>query len=182
MAAAARPLSQIDNGAPPGVTRLGRPRASRTDVDYKRLHRGTLARERIPSQPADKSSDIQEPRLETILKAIACVHDSVDERLALVRDAIDQVPDIEQVEEAVSEEVKDVVQEQLKVTVQHEFVHAVGEAKRTVRQQVSKVVRREVTQVVQQEVKSIVQREVMEIVTETVTGIVQQQVTSIVQQ
>jgi hypothetical protein len=111
------------------------------------------------------------------------VHDSVDERLALVQNAIDQVPDIEQVKEAVSKEVRDVVQEQLKVTVQHEIVHAIGEeVKRTVRQQVSEVVRWEVTQVVQQEVKSIVQREVMKIITETVTGIVQQQFTSIVQQ
>jgi len=183
MAAAARPLPPPDDSASPGVTRLGRARASRTEIDYRKLHRGTVAREKIPSRGADKSSDVQESRLETILKAIAGVHDSVDERLALVQGAIDQVPDIEQVKEAVSEEVRDVVQEQLKVTVQHEIVQAIGEeVKRTVRQQVSEVVRREVTQVVQQEVKSIVQREVMKIVTETVAGIVQQQVTSIVQQ
>jgi len=183
MAAAARPLPPPDDSASPGVTRLGRARASRTEIDYRKLHRGTLARERVPSQGADKSSDVQESRLETILKAIAGVHDSVDERFTLVQDAIDQVPDIEQVKEAVSEEVREVVQEQMKVTVQHEIVHAIGEeVRRTVRQQVSEVVRREVTQVVQQEVKSIVQREVMRIVTETVTGIVQQQVTSIVQQ
>jgi hypothetical protein len=150
---------------------------------YRKLHRGTLANEKILRQGADKSSDVQEPRLETILKAIAGVHDSVDERLALVQDAIDQVPDIEQVKEAVSKDVRDVVQEQLKVTVQHEVVHAIGEeVRRTVRQQVSQVVRREVTQVVRQEVKSIVQREVMKIVTETVTDIFQKQVSSIVQQ
>jgi len=183
MAAAARLLPPPDDSASPGVTRLGRSCASRTEIDYRKLHRGTLAREKIPSQGANKSSDVQESRLETILKAITGVHDSVDERLALVQDAIDQVPDIEQVKEAVSEEVRDVVQEQLKVNVQHEIVHAIGEeVRRTVQQQVSEVVRWEVTQVVQQEVKSIVQREVMKIVTETVTGIVQQQVTSIVQQ
>ena len=183
MAATVRPPPQLDDSASPGATRLGRSRASRTEVDYRRLHRGTLAKERIPSQGAEKSNDVQESRLETILKAIAGVHDSVDERLALVQGAIDQVPDIGQVKAAVSEEVRDVVQEQLKVTVQHEILKAIGEGvKRAVQQQVSEVVRREVTQVVQQEVKSIVQREVMKIVTETVTGFVQQQVTSIVQQ
>jgi hypothetical protein len=104
MAAAARPLPPPDDSMSPGVTRLGRARASPTEIDYRKLHRGTLAREKIPSQGADKSSDVQESRLETILKAIAGVHDSVDERLALVQDAIEQVPDIEQVKEAVSEE------------------------------------------------------------------------------
>jgi hypothetical protein len=183
MAATARPLLQPDDSASPGVTRLGCSRASRTEIDYRKLHRGTLTKERIPSQSADKSSDVQESRLETILKAIAGVHDSVDERLALVQEAIDQVPDVGQVKEAVADEVREVVHEQLKVTVQHEIVHAIGEeVKRAVQQQVSEVVRREVTQVVQREVKSIVQREVMKIVTETVSGIVQQRVTSIVQQ
>ena len=52
--------------------------------------------------------------LETILKAIASAHDSVDERLALVQDAIDQALDIGQVKQAVSEEVRHVVQEQLR--------------------------------------------------------------------
>lgn len=81
--------------------------------------------------------------------AIAGVHDSVDERLALVQDAIDQVPDIGQVKDAVSEEVSDVVQVQLTVTVQREIVHAIGdEVKRTVQQQVSEVVRWEVKSVV----------------------------------
>ena len=51
-------------------------------VEYRKLHRGTMAREKIPSQGADKSSDVQESRLEAILKAIAGVHDSVNERLA----------------------------------------------------------------------------------------------------
>ena len=161
MAAAARPLPQPDDSASPGVTRLGRSRASRTAIDYKRLHRGTLARERIPSQSADKSSDVQESRLETILKAIAGVHDSVDERFALVQEAIDQVPDVSQVKEAVADEVKDVVQEQLKATVQREIVHAIGEeVKRTVQQQVSEVVRREIGSVVQHEVMNIVDERV----------------------
>ena len=125
MAATARPLPQPDDNASPGVTRLGRSRASRVEIDYRKLHRGTLARERISSQGADKTSDAQESRLETILKAIAGVHDSVDERFALVQEAIDQVPDVGQVKEAVSDEVK-----------------------RTVQQQVSEVVRREIRSVV----------------------------------
>lgn len=54
------------------------------------------------------------------------MHDSVDERLALVQEATDQVPDVGQVKEAVSDEVRDVVQEQLKATVQREIVHAMG--------------------------------------------------------
>jgi hypothetical protein len=94
MAATTRPLPQPDDSASPGVTRPGRSRASRTEIDYRKLYRGTLAKERILSQGADKCSDVQESRLETILKAIAGVHDSVDERLALVQEAIDQVPDI----------------------------------------------------------------------------------------
>jgi hypothetical protein len=144
MAAAARPLSQLDDSALPVVTRLGRPRASRTEVDYRKLHRGMLVSEKVSRQGADKSSDVQEFRLETIIMAIAGVYDSVDERRALVQDAIDQVPDIEQVKEAVSEEVRDVVQEQMKVTVQHEIVHAIGEeVRRTVRQQVTEIVRSE---------------------------------------
>ncbi|KAL1584022.1 hypothetical protein WHR41_08100 [Cladosporium halotolerans] len=183
MAAAARPLPQPDDSASPGVTRLGRSRASRTAIDYKGLHRGTLARERIPSQSTDKSSDVQESRLETILKAIAGVHDSVDERFALVQEAIDQVPDVSQVKEAVADEVKDVVQEQLRVTVQREIVHAIGEeVKRTVQQQVSEVVRREIRSVVQHEVMNIVDGRVAAIVRQQVTSIVKEQVTAIVQQ
>jgi aminoglycoside phosphotransferase family enzyme len=86
-----------------------------------------LAKERIPIQSAAESGKVQESRLETILKAIAGVHDSVDERLTLVQEAIDQVPDVGQVKEAASEEVREVVQEQLKVTVQREIVHAIGD-------------------------------------------------------
>jgi hypothetical protein len=84
MAATARPLPPPNDSASPGVTCLGRARASRTEIDYRKLYWGTLAREKIPSQGADKSSDVQESRLETILKAIAGVHDSVNERFALV--------------------------------------------------------------------------------------------------
>ena len=191
MAASVRPSSQPDDSAPPGVTRLGRPRASRTEVDYRRLHRGTLAKERVPSKDTDQGSEAQESRLESILKAIAGVHDSVDERFALLQGAIDQVPDVGQVKEAVSEEVKDVVQEQLKVTVQKEIVHVIGdEVKRVVQQQVGEVVRREVKSVVQHEVMSsigemvaaIVQQQVSGIIRQQVTAIVQQQVTNIVQQ
>ena len=191
MAVTARPSSQLDDSAPPGVTRLGRSRASRTEVDYRRLHRGTLAKERVPSQDTDQGSEAQESRLETILKAIAGVHDSVDQRFGVLQGAIDQVPDIEQVKEAVSEEVKEVVQEQLKVTVQKEIVHAIGdEVKRAVQQQVGEVVCREVKSVVQHEVKNslgekiaaIVQQQVSSTIRQQVTAIVQQQVTTIVQQ
>jgi len=191
MAAAARPLSQLDDSAPPVATRLARPRASRTDVDYKRLHRGTLARERIPSQGADKSSDDQESRLETILKAIAGVHDSVDERFTLVQEAIDQVPDVGQVKEAVSEEVKRTVQQQVgevvcrevRSVVQHEIMDTVGEkVAAIVQQQIAGTIKQQVTTIVQQQVTSIVPQQVSSIIQQQVTSIVQQQVTSIVQQ
>ncbi|KAI7722986.1 hypothetical protein KC353_g40 [Hortaea werneckii] len=130
------------------------------------------------------SSETSESRLDTVLKAIAGARDSVDERFALVQEAIEHVPDISQVKETVSEEVRNIVQERLKITVQREIVEAIrDEVKSAVEQQVSGVVRREVKKVVQQEVKSIVkqevqsivQREVMNIVTEKVTAIVQQQ-------
>lgn len=55
------------------------------------------------------------------------MHDSAAERFALVQEAIDQVPDVRQVKEAVLEEVRDVVQELLKVTVEREIVRAIGE-------------------------------------------------------
>ena len=191
MAANVRPPSQPDDSASTGATRLGRSRASRTEVDYRRLHRGTLAKGRLPSQSTEKGSDDQESRMETILKAIAGVHESVDERLALLQGAIDQVPDVGQVKEAVSEEVREVVQEQLKITVQKEIIHVIGdEVKRVVQQQVGEVVRREVKSVVQHEVMNslgeldaaVVQQQVSGIVRQQVTAIVQQQVTNIVQQ
>lgn len=64
---------------------------------------------KIPTQGADKKNDVQESRLKTILTAIAAVHNSVDERLALAWHAIDQVSDTEQVKEAASEEMRNVV-------------------------------------------------------------------------
>lgn len=183
MAANVRPPSQPDDSASTGATRLGRSRATLTEVDYRRLHRGTLAKERLPSQSTEKSNDDQESRMETILKAIAGVHDSVDERFALLQGAIDQVPDVGQVKEAVSEEVKEVVQEQLKVTLQKEIVHVIGdEVKRVVQQQVREVARREVKSVVQHEVVNSIGEMVAAIAQQQVSGIIRQQVTAIVQQ
>lgn len=127
MTTTARTLPQPDDRRLPGVTRLGRSRASRTEIDYRKLQWGTLAKDRIPSQGGDKNNDVQESRLETNLKAVTGVHDSVDERFATVQGAIDQVPDNRQVKEAVSEEVRDVFQEQLRVNVQREIVHAIRE-------------------------------------------------------
>jgi hypothetical protein len=135
MAATTRPLPQPGDSASPGVTRLGRSRASRTEIHYRKLHRGILARKRVLSQGADKSSDIQESLLETILEAIAGVRDSVDERFALVQEAIDQVPDVGQIKEAVLDEVKrmaqqqvgDVVRREVRSVIQHEIMNTVGE-------------------------------------------------------
>lgn len=156
------------------MTRLGRQRASHTEIDYRKLHRGTLARERISRQGADKSSDVQESRLETILKAITGVHNSVNERPALVQGAIDQVSDIGQVKDAVSDEVKRTVLEQVGEVVcrevrsiaQHEITDTVGE-------KVAAIVQQQITGTIKQQVTAIVQQQV--------TSIVQQQVTSIVQ-
>lgn len=175
LTAVARPPSQPDDDALSALTRPSRQRVSRTEVDYRRLHRGTLAREETSKQTTGKSSGTSESQLSTILKAIAGVCESVDERFALVQEAITEVPDIGQVKETVSGEVREIVQEQLKVIVQREILEAIGEeVKRHVQQQVSEVVRREV--------KSIVQREVMNIIKEKATAIVQQQVTAIVQE
>ena len=55
------------------------------------------------------------------MKAIAGVHDSVDERFALVQEAIDQVPDVGLVKEAVSDEVKRAVRQQLGDVIRREF-------------------------------------------------------------
>ncbi len=112
MAAAVRPPSQPDEGASPALTRPSRQRVSRTEVDYRKLHRGILAKETALSKASGKSSETSESRLDTVLKAIAGVRESVDERFALVQEAIEQVPDIGQVKEIVSEEVRDIVQEQ----------------------------------------------------------------------
>ena len=180
MPAAARPLPPPDDSASPGVTRLGRSRASRTEIDYRKLHRGTLARERIPSRGADRSSDVQESRLDTILKAIAGVHDSVDERFALVQEAIDQVPDVGQVKEAVSDEVKRTVQEQVgevvcrevRSVVQHEIMTTVGE-------KVAAIVQQQITGTIKQQVTAIVQQQVTRIAQKQVTVIVEKQIFSI---
>ena len=137
---------------------MGRTRASRTKIHYRKLHRGTLPRERISSQGANKTSNVQESRLRTILKVIAGVHGSVNERFASVQEAIDQVPDVGQVKEAVSDE-----------------------AKRTVQQQVSDVVRRNVRSVVKHEIVNTVGEKVAAIVQQQITGTIKQQVTTIVQ-
>jgi hypothetical protein len=120
------------------------------------------------------------------------VHDSVDERLALVQEAIDQVPDIGQVKEAVSEEVREAVQEQLtqqvsevvrcevKSVVQHVVMNIVGEkVAAIVQQQVTSVIKQQVTAIVQQQLTSIVQQQVTRIIQEQITSIVQEQVTGI---
>ena len=103
-----RPPSQPGEDAPPALTRQSRQRVSRTEVDYRKLHRGILAKETALSQASGKSSESSESRLDTVLKAIAGVRESVDERFALVQDTIGQV------KEHVSEEVRNVVQKQLK--------------------------------------------------------------------
>lgn len=183
MAAVARPSPRPDDNTPPGVTRPGHSRASRTEVDYRRLHRGTLAKERIPSQSGEKSSDVQESRLDTVLRAIAGVRESVDERFALVQEAIAERSDIEQIKDAISEDLRNTVQQRLKVTVQREIVNATRvEVTKIVQEQVSEIVRREVKSVVQHEVQSIVDKKVAAIIQQEVTSIVKQQVTTIVQQ
>lgn len=111
MAAVVRPPSQPDESASPALTRPSRQRVSHTEVDYRKLHRGILAKETALSQASGKSSETSESRLDTVLKGIAGVRESVDGRFALVQEAIEQVPDIGQVKETVSEEVRDLVQE-----------------------------------------------------------------------
>jgi hypothetical protein len=191
MAAVARPPSQLDDDVPSGTTRPSRSRVSRTEVDYRRLHRGALAKEEASKQTTTRSSATQEAQLNTILKAVAGVRESVDERFALMQEAIADKSDIEQIRETISEELGHAVQERLKVTVQREIVNAIREeVTSTVQQQVSEVVRREVKSVVQhgvmnivdESVSAIIQQQVTSIVKEQVTTIVQQQVTSIVQQ
>ena len=165
MAAVARPPSRPDDNAPPAGMRPGRTRVSRTEVDYRTLHRGTLAKERVPDQVADISSDVQECRLDTVPRAITGVRESVDERFALVREAIADRSDIDQMKEAISEDLRSTVQEGLVVAVQRKIVNAIREeATRTVQEQVGEVVRREVKSVVQHEVKSIVDEKVAAII------------------
>lgn len=177
MAAVGRPPSPPGEHASPALTRPSRRRVSRTEVDYRKLHRGISAKETALSQASRKSSETSESRLDTVLKAIAGVRESVDERFALVQDTVGQV------KERVSEEVGNVVQEQLRATVQREIVDAVSqEVKRTVQEQVSEVVHREMKTVIQHEVKSIVGDKVAAIIQQQVTSIVKEQVTTIVQQ
>jgi hypothetical protein len=166
MTAVARPPSQLDDDASPGTTRPSHSRVSRTEVDYRRLHRGTLAKEEIPRQTTARSSGAQESQLNTISKAVAGVRESVDERFALMQEAIADRSDIEQIRANISEEWSSAVQDRIKLTVQREIVNAIrDEVTRTVQQQVSEVVRREV--------KSVVQLEVMNLVEENVAAIIQ---------
>ena len=84
MAAVVRPPSQPDEGTSPALTRPCRQRVSRTEVDYRKLHRGTLAKETALSKALGKSTETSESRLDTVLKAISGMRDSVHERFALV--------------------------------------------------------------------------------------------------
>jgi hypothetical protein len=183
MAAVARPPSQPDDDAPSGTSRPSRSRVSRTEVDYRRLHRGILTKEEASRQTTARSSGTQEAPLNTILKAVAGVRESVDERFALMQEAIADRSDIEQIRATISEELSQAVQERLKVTVQREIVNAIrGEVTRTVQQQVSEVVRREVKSAVQHEVVNLVEENVAAIIQQRVTSIVKEQVTAVVQQ
>jgi hypothetical protein len=109
MAAVARPPSQPDDDAPSATSRPSRSRVSRTEVDYRRLHRGILAKEEASKQTTARSSATQESQLNTILKAFAGVRESVDERFALVQEAIADKSDIEQIEKTISEELSHAV-------------------------------------------------------------------------
>jgi hypothetical protein len=183
IAAVARPPSQPDDDAPSGTSRPSRSRVSRTEVDYRRLHRGILTKEEASRQTTARSSGAQESQLNTILEAVAGVRESVDERFALMQEAIADRSDIEQIRATISEELSQAVQERLKVTVQREIVNAIREeVTRTVQQQVSEVVRREVKSVVQHEVVNLVEENVAAIIQQRVTSIVKEQVTAVVQQ
>jgi hypothetical protein len=165
------------------TTRPSRSRVSRTEVDYRRLHQGTLANEEVPRQTNARGSGAQEAQLNTILEAVAGVRESVDERFALMQEAIANRSDIEQIRATISEELSSAVQDRLKPTVQREIVNAIrDEVTRTVQQQGSEVVRREVKSVVQHEVMNLVEENVAAIIQQRVTSIVKEQVTTIVQQ
>jgi hypothetical protein len=130
-----------------------------------RLQRGTLTKEEASRQTTARSSGTQEAQLDTILKAVAGVRESVDERFALMQEAIADRSDIEQIRATKSEELSHAVREGLKVTVQREIVSAIREeVTRTVRQQMSEVVRREVKNIVQHEFKNIVDDSVAAII------------------
>jgi hypothetical protein len=183
MAAVARPPSQPDDDAPSATSHPSRSRVSRTEVDYRSLHRGTLTKEEASRQITARSSGAQEAQPYTILEAVAGVRKSVDERFALMQEAIADRSDMEQIRATISEELSNAVQDRLKVTVQREIVNAIrDEVTRTVQQQVSEVVRRDVKSVVQHEVTNIVDEDIAAIIQQHVTGIVKEQVTTIVQQ
>jgi hypothetical protein len=142
MAAVARPPSQPGNDPSPGTTRPSRSRVSRTEVDYRRLYRGTLTKEEASRHTTARSSGTQESQLNTILEVVAGARESVDERFALVQEAIADKSDIERIRETISEELSKVVQDQLKITVHREIVSAIrDEVTKMVQQQVSEVVR-----------------------------------------
>jgi hypothetical protein len=100
--AVARLPSQPDEDAPSGTTRPSRSHISRTEVDYRRLHRGALAKEEASKQTTVRRSATQESQLNTILKAVAGVRESVNERFALMQEAIADKSDIKQIRETIS--------------------------------------------------------------------------------
>jgi hypothetical protein len=157
MAAVACPPSQPDDDVLSGSSRLSRSHVPRTEVDNRRLHRGILATEEASRRTTARSSGTQESQLNTILKAVAGVRESDDERFALMQEAIADRSDMEQIRATMSEELGHAVQERLKVTVQRQIMNGIREeVTRTVQQQVSEVVRREVKSIVQHDFKNIV--------------------------
>lgn len=63
----------------------------------------------ITGSNGDGSSGAQESQLNTILKVVAGVRESVDERFALVQEAIAEISDIGQIRGTISEELSNVV-------------------------------------------------------------------------
>lgn len=125
------------------------------------------------SQASGKSSETSESRVDTVLRAIAGVRESVDERFALMQEAIAERSDIEQIKETISDELRNGVQERLRITVQRTIVDFIrDEVANTVQQQVGEAVRSEVENVVQKEVKSIIQGAVANSINEQVTAII----------
>jgi hypothetical protein len=109
MAAVACPPSQPDDDAPSGTMRPSRLRALRTGVNYRRLYRGTLAKEEASKQMTARSNATQKSQLNTILKAVAGVRESVNERFALVQEAVADKSDIKQIRETTSDELSHTV-------------------------------------------------------------------------
>ena len=180
MAAVVRPPSQPGEDASPALTRPSRQRVQADNASH--APKSTIEncteefrRERALSQASGKSSETSESRLDTVLRAIAGVRESVDERFALMQEAITERSDIEQIKETVSDELNTIVQKRLKITVQRTIVDAT-------REEVTKTVQQQVSEVVCQEVKSVIQHEVTNIVTEKVAATIQQQITSVIKQ